>query len=68
MTLESFLVANAGLLVIQQTGFFGHHQKILSHYDLYNDNFKVIFNYYNKVNFCGVKYGRTFPNFLTQKW
>ena len=42
MTLESFLIYNVGLMVIQQEGFFGHHQLVTSHFDLLHSGFKVI--------------------------
>ena len=42
MTLESWLISNVGLMVIQQEGYFGHFQMVTSHYDLYNSGFKVI--------------------------
>ena len=41
---ESFLIANTGLMLVQESGYFVHNQKGLSHFDVTNDNFKVKFN------------------------
>ena len=60
MTLESYLIANAGLMMVERLGYFGHHQAVVSHFDLTNDGFKVIctntYNFFKKhVKFF--KYG-----------
>ena len=44
MTLESFLIANTGLMMAEQLGYFVHNQNVLSHFDLTNDGFKMKLN------------------------